>query len=273
MAVNKSTFKKIHNNLLTTRAVSVLGPNLYAGYLSGFLTHLPEIARSRDLHPLDEFMGRTAKRFHYRGTEVFFDCGFCDEHIKDGSFAFGIAREIYIRDCYFKFHSPATFTDARTILDLGANRGAFSVLMAAQADFVLSVEATGAFVPVLHHNMQGNGCRRYAIETVFVGAGGDMGDGALPTVTMEDLLLRHDVRDIDFVKMDIEGSEFALFASADWLKGVKALSMEIHLSHGDPDRVLETLKRHNFLYTLANDDLDRVSDVAQASFIYAWKDV
>ncbi len=171
-AMNNGAFKKIQNNLLTARAVSVLGPRLYADYLGGFVTHLPEIARARDLHVLDEMMGRVAKKFHYRGTEVAFDCGFCDEHIRDGSFAFGIAREIYIRDCYFKFHAPETFTNARTILDLGANRGAFSSLMAAQADFVLSVEATEAFVPVLHHNMQSNGCRRYAIETVFVGAGG-----------------------------------------------------------------------------------------------------
>ncbi len=98
-----------------------------------------------------------------------------------------------------------------------------------------------------------------------------MGDGHLPTVTMEDLLLRHKMPDIDFVKMDIEGSEFALFESADWLKGVKALSMETHPLHGDPGAVLETLKRHDFSYAVANDDLDRVSDPAHANFIYAWK--
>ncbi len=271
--MNNGAFKKIHNNLLTTRAVSVLGPRLYADYLGGFLMHLPEIARSRDLHILDKAMGRVAKKFHYRSTEVIFDCGFCDEHIRDGSFAFGIAREIYIRDCYFKHHLPSTFANARTILDLGANRGAFSALMAAQADFVLSVEATEAFVPVLHHNMQSNNCRRYAVETVFVGAGGDMGDGHLPTVIMEDLLLRHKMLDIDFVKMDIEGSEFALFESADWLRGVKALSMEIHLDHGEAGPVLETLKHHGFLYTIANDNLDRVTDLAHANFVYAWKSV
>ncbi len=218
-------------------------------------------------------MGRSAKTFHYRGTDVVFDCGFCDEHIKDGTFAFGIAREIYIRDCYLKFHLPSIFTDARIILDLGANRGAFSALMAAQADFVLSVEATEAFVPVIRHNLEGNGCRRYAIETVFVGAGGDLENSSLPTVAMEDLLQRHNVEGIDFVKMDIEGSEFALFESADWLKGVKALSMEIHPTHGNPSQVLETLRHHDFLYTIADENLNRISDVTHANFIYAWKDI
>jgi len=271
--VNKAIFKKIHNNLLTTRAVSVLGPRLYADYLSGFLTHLPEIVRSRDLRVLDKLMGQSAEKFHYRGTNVVFDCRFCDEHIKDGTFAFGIAREIYIRDCYFKYHLPSTFTNARTVLDLGANRGAFSVLTARQAEFVLCVEATEAYVPVIQHNLQINGCRRYAVERVFVGAGGEMGDDLLPTITVEDLLLRHNIQDIDFVKMDIEGSEFALFESADWLKGVKALTMEVHSSFGDPNQILETLKRHNFLCIFANDNLDRVSDPAEANFIYAWKDV
>ncbi len=147
--MNKGMLGKILNNLLSPRVLSVLGLRLYATYLSGFLTHLPEIARSRNLRCLDKFMGRFSKKFRYRGKEIVFDCGFCDEHVKDGTFAFGIAREIYIRDCYFKFHLPSTFTNARTILDLGANRGAFSVLMAAQADFVLSVEATEAFVPVI----------------------------------------------------------------------------------------------------------------------------
>ena len=271
--MNKGMLGKLLNNLLSPRALAVLGPKLYADYLGGFLTHLPEIARSRNLRSLDKFMGRVAKKFHYRGTEVVFDCGFCDEHIQDGTFAFGIAREIYIRDCYFKHHLPATFTNARTVLDLGANRGAFSVLMAAQADFVLSVEATEAFVPVIQHNLKSNGCRRYAVERVFIGAGGEMEGDALLTITMEDLLRRHDMAEIDFVKMDIEGSEFSLFESPDWLNGVKALSMEIHLDFGDPNLVLETLKRYHFAYTLANENLERVTDAAQAIFIYAWKEV
>jgi len=269
--VTNTAIKKIQNNLLTTKAVSVLGPRLYADYLGGFLTHLPEIARSRDLHLLDKLMGRAAKKFRYRDTDVFFDCGFCDEHIQDGSFAFGIAREIYIRDCYFKFHLPSTFRDAKTIVDLGANRGAFSVLMAAQADFVLCVEATEAFVPVINHNMQLNGCRHYEIETVFIGAGGDLGTDHTPTLTMEALLRRHDINAVDFLKMDIEGSEFALFESADWLENVKALSMELHLHHGRPQQVLEPLKRHNFQYVVADENLDRASDVSGVNFIYAWK--
>lgn len=269
--MNNSAFRKIQNNLLTSQAVSVLGPKLYAEYLGGFLTHLPEIARSRDLHALDERMGRAADRFRYRGRSIVFDCGFCDEHIRDGSFAFGIAREIYIRDCYFKYHRPETFAGARTVLDLGANRGAFSALMASQADFVLSVEATAAFVPVIDHNMRANDCRRYAVETVFVGAGGDMGGDGLPAVTMEDLLGRHGLQQIDFVKMDIEGSEFALFESADWLEGVQALSMEIHLTHGTAGQVLGTLNRHGFRYAIADENLDRTGDLDQASFIYAWK--
>src|SRR4051812_45530140 len=96
----KQPLQKLRTNLLCNRAVAVLGPMLYSRYLAAFVAKLPAIVAAGDLLPLDRTMGRSARHFRYRGREVVFDCPFCDDHIKDGTYAFGVVREIYIRDCY-----------------------------------------------------------------------------------------------------------------------------------------------------------------------------
>lgn len=263
-------FQKIRNNLLSGRTVSVLGPVLYLGYLANLFTNIPKILRAGDLRPLDKSMGMTAKQFHYRGSTFFFDCQFCDEHLEEDSFAFGIVREIYIKDCYFKWHHPSVYNRARTVIDLGANRGAFSTLMTTRAEFILSVECGEQYVPIIRHNMSKNNYTSYAIETAFIGAGGST-ESNLPRLTIDDLFRRHNIESVDLIKLDIEGSEFALFDSADWLQRVSAISMEVHPLHGDPNAILKSINQHGFTYAIADENLQRINDAMQASFIYAWK--
>ena len=265
--------QKLYNNLLTSRAISVLGAVQYARYLATFLMHLPDVIRIGDLCQVDEAMGVKTEKFRYRDTDFLFDCRFCDEYIRDGTFAFGIVREIYIRDCYFKHLPPAVYANARTVIDLGANRGAFSVLVASRAKVVLSVEAQEQFVPVIRHNMQKNGHQNYDIEIGFVGAGGSLAAEfrSTPSLTIHALLNRYNLKQVDLLKMDIEGSEFALFNSSDWLQHVNAISMEIHPFYGDASIILELLTRHGFTFVIADENLSRVTDAKSANFIYAWR--
>ena len=263
-------FQKLRNNLLSGRAVSALGPVLFSRYLTNFFANIPRILRTGDFRSLDKSMGTSAKEFHYRGFTFFFDCQFCDEHLKEESFAFGIVREIYLRDCYFKWHPPSIFDRARTVIDFGANRGAFSTLMTTRAKFILSVECQEQYVPIIRHNMGQNNYTSYAIETAFIGDGGST-ESALPRLSIDDLLHRYNIEFVDLIKLDIEGSEFALFDSADWLQRVGAISMEVHSLHGDPNAILKSIDRHAFNYVIADENLQRINDAQQASFIYAWK--
>jgi hypothetical protein len=154
-------------------------------------------------------------------------------------------------------------------MDLGANRGAFSVLMATRADFVLSVEAQEHFVPVIQHNMQKNGYTNYAIEVGFVGTGGVLEKSDATPLAIQQLMNRHNLKQVDLIKIDIEGSEFALFALPDWLQRVNAISMEVHTSHGDPNIIIESLKKHGFIFSIGDENLNCMTDVKRASFIYA----
>ncbi|MFH0937829.1 MAG: FkbM family methyltransferase [Planctomycetota bacterium] len=262
--------QKIRNNLFSGKALGVLGPLLYSGYLARFFANFPRILMAGDLRSLDKSIGATAKRFHYRGSTFFFDCQFCDEHLAEDSFAFGIAREIYIRDCYFKWHPPSVYEHASVVIDLGANRGAFSTLMTTRAKFILSVECGEQYVPIIRHNMIKNNYTNYAIENAFIGAGGSTKSNAL-RLTIDDLLRRHDIEHVDLIKLDIEGSEFALFDSADWLQRVSAISMEVHPLYGDPAAILEKINQRGFTCAIADENVQCINDARQSRFIYAWK--
>src|SRR5438046_5262635 len=264
--------RKIRNNLFSGKAVSALGPKLYAGYLANFLVNVPNILRAGDLRPLDRAMGRDAKQFNYRGSQFCFDCEYCDEHLREDSYAFGIVREIYIRDCYFKWQPSVVYNNARTVIDLGANRGAFSALMTTKANFILCVECGEQYAPIIRHNMLKNKFKSYLVETALVGAGGLVAESKSPRYSFSDLLQRHSIEFADLVKIDIEGSEFALFESTDWLGRVGAISMEVHPAYGDTTFILQRLAGHGFTYAIANEDLRRVTDTKQVAFIYAWKD-
>lgn len=262
--------QKIRNNILTGRAVSVLGPATYSAYLARLLTSLPQIVREGDLRPLDKAMGRVARQFHYRGSSFFFDCAFCDAQLAEDSFAFGVVREIYIRDCYFKWQPAWAYDRARTVIDLGTNRGAFSTLMTTRADRILSVECNPQYLPIIRHHMALNKYSACTIENAFIGSGGAM-ESAVPHLSMDELFERHRLESVDFMKMDIEGSEFSLFESPDWLKRVRALSMEVHPSYGDPALLLARFREHGFTCVVADDNLQPLQDARQASFMYAWK--
>ena len=263
--------RKLVTNVFSRQAVSVLGGAQYARYLCEFCRVLPGIFRTRDLRPLDNAMGSASRRFRYRGVPFLFDCPYCDLHVRDGTHAFGLVREMLIRDCYFRYHPTQVFESITTVLDVGANRGLFSVLMAGQADLVISVEAQRHFLPVIRHNMSVNNYDNYAVHCAYVGEGGALDRDEYVATTIEDLLSDHSLQEVDLIKIDIEGSEFGLFKSGGWLEKTKYLSIEVHAEHGDPRQVIKALEAHRFEYKLADAALGLTTDPAETVLVYAWR--
>lgn len=162
--------RKLKNNIFSLSAVQVLGARGYGRMLATLIRALPGIYQFGDLRRLDAAMAGL-NAFRYRGRRLRFDTAYCDERIRDGSYAFGIVREILIRDCYLKYLPDKGLDKLRTVVDLGANRGMFTVVAGALGERVLSVEANAVFRPVIEHNARINGFDHIEIETAIVGAG------------------------------------------------------------------------------------------------------
>jgi hypothetical protein len=263
-------FLKLKNNILSLRPISVLGWGVYSRYLLTILFHIRQIIGSGDLRPLDKAIGKYAQKFHYQHNTFTFDCQFCDEHLNEDSFAFGIVREIYIRNCYFKWLPLPVYHNARTVLDLGTNRGAFSSLITTQAQLIICVECGEQYVPIINHNLQSNHFTNYKIEVAFMGQHDDSTSSA-PVLTVDDLLQRYQIQSVDLMKIDIEGAEFALFEACKWLRKVQAITMEVHPQHGNPQQILDQIAQYEFAYVIADENLKIVTNPKQASFIYAYK--
>jgi hypothetical protein len=264
-------WRKLTNNILNRQAVAVLGLSTYTRLLAELPLRSVAIARAGDLRPLDRAMAGATSSFQFAGRRIRFDCAFADRLIHDGTYAFGIVREILVRDCYLK-HLPAdTLHDLGRVVDLGANRGMFTVLAAAFARQVLSIDADARFRPVIEHNARINGFGHISVDTAFVGAGGALGAGARAGADLSDILGRHGLETVDLMKMDIEGSEFALFRQPAWLRRVRRLSMEVHPRHGDPQEIVACLREHGFAMAFADGDLQQVASEAAFAYLYAWR--
>ena len=254
------------------RAIRVLGISTYIRYIFTFTLQIFNIIKSKDLRPLDQKMGKNrVESFNYNGKKFIFDCFGCDETIKDGTYAFGVVREIYIRDCYFKYLPVNIYKNINNAVDIGANRGAFSSLMTTTADFILSVEAQQEFEPIIRHNMFRNGFTNYNLEIGFVGSGGELSNKNIKLFTLPDLLTSNNINQVDLLKMDIEGSEFSLFDDPAWLYRVNAICMEVHPEYGNPKKIVDVLSKCGFVYKIADENLNLLKDAEFANFIYAWK--
>lgn len=133
-----------------------------------------------------------------------------------------------------------------TVVDIGANVGAFSVLAKkAGASQVVAVEPEVGNRERLHRHLGLNGVAVKAMPwavtdgaTEFVrmdGSGGaarsvaDADDEEVPTVTLAMLLGMID-GPVEFLKMDIEGGEYGAFAAcpAEALAAVERIALELH---------------------------------------------
>jgi FkbM family methyltransferase len=217
-------------------------------------------------------MGARPVRIRFMSQTFLIDAPACDRATygsADDSCAFGLVRELFVRNCYLRSRTSLE-APLVNVIDGGANRGLFAVFAAVSGANVIAVEPQDHLCGLIHHHMRLNGIARYAVEPSFLGDNSlqQAADGR-SILSMADLIARHNLSWIDLVKLDIEGGEFALFADTAWLKQVGALTMEIHASHGDPVDIVELLREHEFDVELRDFTLRRVEEPSSAVFISA----
>jgi hypothetical protein len=244
------------------RAARVLGLAGYARLIAAAVLALPEIFRTRTLQRVDALMGRRPIQVRFHRHEFVLDAPYCDTRTRgtaDDSFTFGSVRELYIRNSYLPL--PDQLGAVRFAMDCGANRGVFSALLTEVADRVVAVEANPFYSAMIPQNAPDA-----IIDTGFVGAGGELAQVGASVTELAD---RHGLPQIDLLKLDIEGSEFALFeGDLEWLDIVQRLTMEVHSDFGHPSGVVRALHAHGF-ETILRDEYLRPS--GEIVFIYAHK--
>ncbi|MGF7234722.1 MAG: FkbM family methyltransferase [Frankia sp.] len=251
-----------------------------AAYLGEVVRTLPAIARSRSLVPADERMAGRIWPFQVACTQV-------PVQVPVDGTMFAGAREMYARRVYFPPIAPAlTIPRGGNVVDLGANHGLFTCLAAHVAARVVAVEAQSGFVAAVAAAARASGGRaQVTVEHALIGAGsGLVADPDWvtvasdyqtppPVIGLTDLLDRHALRTVDFMKIDIEGSEFDLFDEGlDWLPRTHRIAMEVHTEFGDPGRLRTLLEESGFETVMADNELRPTNVVtAESGYLYAWR--
>ncbi len=247
-------------------------------YLASVCRTLPAVARARSLHPADVAMpGRLYQFRPFPGTRaVTLDSRQGD----DPGAVLGGAREMYCRRVYFPdarfFISPGD-----VVVDLGANIGLFTVMAACLGAQVNAYEAQSGFVSLLHQNLRRNNVdARVNVHLAMVGGrSGMLRDGAKTgsqwgsepvDLSLIEIVRSQSLHHIDFLKVDIEGSEYQLFdGDLQWLEITRRIAMEVHPAYGDPIRLRDRLASLGFDTWLTTNTGRRVHTVTgPTGFLY-----
>ena len=210
---------------------------------------LPTALKTRNLLAADRLMGNGPFRVHHAIGDA----------LLTGESAFSGLREIWVRDVY----AGGNFLrvpDHGTVVDLGANMGNFSAqALAANATArLIAIEPSAPLGAKWVATMAANGFQdRAQLCRAFIGIftdkqrrdfENDPAYGDAPTINEDEFLRRYAIDHIDFLKCDIEGSEFFMTERNSRLLDIAdRVAIELHDFGGDPQHFLDTLKAKGFV--------------------------
>jgi FkbM family methyltransferase len=223
----------------------VCGPVVAFRWLLAIATNFSACKKRNDLQPADGAMGDGPFAVKLGGARA----------LLGGSSVLTGIREIWVRDPYLA--NFLTISPDAKVLDLGTNMGVFTALALGHGPNVrvFSVEADPAECLRLRRTIADNRAQS-RVEVINAFVGGSMSfqsdlkskDRAsqVPTISVPELLSRIGPN-LDFIKCDIEGSEYALLADPDPIFAhASQVSMELHPDLGDADAAIKRLKELGF---------------------------
>jgi hypothetical protein len=198
-----------------------------------------QVLRKGSLGPVDDAYGSRV-RFKTGGIWVV---------IEDGSL--GVVREIVAAHCYVE---PSNLAEAKTILDLGANCGVFTLFALANAPAarLVSVEAQPHMTAIARQNIASNGyADRVDLRNAYAGEKNDFIAGLIVANPELNAFNPFDYMDkvgvCDFLKCDIEGAEYSLITDkSTWLRKVRKISLEYHGTWEEGARLNKIITAHGF---------------------------
>jgi FkbM family methyltransferase len=232
----------------------VCGDVVALRWLASVAICFPQCVRGRSLNAADRFLGEGPFRARSQGSTAMLHGYQVISHV----------REIWVRDVYGIGQLP----ESGTVLDLGANRGFFTAAAAGRGPSVrvIAVEASRVGCRAISDLAERNGwSARIEVCNAFIG--GDThhqhDEQSIPDhkgvgyLTLAQLLDRYKVQHVDFLKCDIEGSEFGLIESdPEALDHVDSLAMEVHYDVGSRQRMTRMLESAGFVVTIQSEAPD-----------------
>jgi FkbM family methyltransferase len=227
----------------------VCGPLVALRWLFAIVMNFGEVRRKGNLQPADMAMGAGP-----------YTCKLGKARAKLGApkVVSGI-REIWVRDVYLR-GGFLSIKDGDRVVDLGCNKGNFSCLALGHGPDVrcVCVEVHSEQVNRLKSQLELNGfTERAHVVHAFVGRDREqseklrelIGDAArgVEIISEDELIERCGIDRIDFLKCDIEGSEFDLLTEdSRLLHMTRQLAIEVHKDVGDAEAFLAMLERKGF---------------------------
>lgn len=230
------------------------------------------ILRTGRLTSVDAAMSRDMT-VHFGKVRLVLPLADIDEHLRsrNDNPTFGNVREIYARNCYLR--SLRLKKPQRTVLDLGANRGMFSLLalLALDAELVVGVEPALYYSTSFERLLEANHCDPLRVPRYsrFISSPSIERHDPTQNVSIQTILSEQNIDRIDLVKMDIEGHEKVVFGEPEWLANVDNISMELHPQvAGDLSIIPEALRCYGFDYILCDQE-DNPAGIESAVFLFA----
>lgn len=250
---------------------SVLSASDFRSFIAYAIINAPRVVATRKLLSVDISMSRNlAIRYHDRRFLLplaNIDALLAPHHDNP---TFGNLREMYANDSYLRLFDLKL--PVRVVLDLGANRGLFSLiaLLALDAEIVVGVEPLEYYEPVMRLLLDVNECapRRVIRYNKFIAS--PLTEQRNPTryISIDRIRQQQKIARFGLVKMDIEGGERDIFGDPGWLLHVDNVAMEIHHFAGSLDMIPKALERYGFRY-VATDQFGQACHFKDAMFLYA----
>lgn len=164
------------------------------------------------------------------------------------------------------------------VVDLGASIGPFSIAAALLGAKVIAVDIAQESLKKLKEQAELNHCLD-KIKIILGAVGPNSGMcidqiEKVPVLEFDQLLRENNIQIVNFLKIDIEGSEFDLLKNNNnWLHKVEKIAMEVHPAYGNPKELKEILQRYSFDVYLKNLNgriVDNIMDVA-GGYLFAKK--
>ena len=235
----------------------VCGITVSIKWILMLIIHFNECIKTKNLQPADIALG---------AGPFFVKRKIAKAKLKGAHVISGI-REIWVRDVYLK-NDFLKIPDDGLIVDLGANMGNFSSLALAHNDKIklIAVEPNKELNKSFMAQIDLNGwTARVVLYRNFIGLASDKQKLMLNDpdskdakfITAEEFINLNNLKKIEFLKCDIEGSEFELIeGEAPLLRITNQLAIEIHDFAGDRNYFITRLKDLGFTIGPIKNDPD-----------------